>query len=105
MAFAFGRALGPAVTRNRLRRRLRHALAQRPLPAGLYLFGARPAAAQQSFSELMCDLDRMLAKLPRAGSSQVTGAAMPVMHTNTVTAPDTETVTVTDGLSARPVGG
>ncbi len=49
VAFAIGRRVGPAVVRNRLRRRLRDELgglarAQR-LPAGAYLVALAPAAA------------------------------------------------------------
>jgi ribonuclease P protein component len=60
VAFAIGRAFGPAVARNRLRRRLRALLAASPPPAGLYLFGAQPAAAERSSAELASDLQRML---------------------------------------------
>jgi ribonuclease P protein component len=60
VAFAIGRAYGPAVVRNRLRRRLRALLAASPPPPGLYLIGAQPAAARQSSAELAFDLRRML---------------------------------------------
>ena len=50
VAFAIGRRVGPAVVRNRLRRRLRDELAglERAgrLPRGSYLVGLAPAAAQ-----------------------------------------------------------
>ena len=65
VAYAIGRAVGPAVTRNRVRRRLR-ALVQikfTALPAGLYLVGATPAAAQRSFDELSFDLDRLVSTI------------------------------------------
>jgi ribonuclease P protein component len=57
LAFAVGRAVGPAVTRNRLRRRLRAALqdvtrAEGDLPAGWYLLGVAPSGAGASFSTL-----------------------------------------------------
>ncbi|MCB0979293.1 MAG: ribonuclease P protein component [Ilumatobacteraceae bacterium] len=69
VAYALGRALGPAVVRNRVRRRLRAGLAVASsdgrLPAGYYLFGAQPSAATRSFSELMFDLSTLLARLPR----------------------------------------
>jgi len=49
VAYALGRPVGGAVVRNRLRRQLRHALADEArtagLPAGWYLIGAGPAAA------------------------------------------------------------
>jgi ribonuclease P protein component len=68
VAFAIGRAVGPAVARNRLRRRLRAILTTRqpPLPAGLYLFGARPAAVARSFAELEADVSTMLDRMARA---------------------------------------
>jgi ribonuclease P protein component len=52
VAFAVGVAVGPAVVRNRLRRRLRAILRNADLPGGLYLFGATPAAAALDFPEL-----------------------------------------------------
>ena len=56
MAFSIGRAYGPAVARNRLRRQLRAILAeldrQRPLPPGLLMIGARPAAIELTFDQL-----------------------------------------------------
>jgi ribonuclease P protein component len=52
VAFAIGVAVGPAVVRNRLRRRIRAILRDADLPGGLYLFGATPAAASLDFPEL-----------------------------------------------------
>jgi len=52
VAFAIGRAVGPAVRRNRLRRRLRAILRSSDLPAGLYLIGVRPATDEHTFAEL-----------------------------------------------------
>ncbi|MFZ9629006.1 MAG: ribonuclease P protein component [Ilumatobacteraceae bacterium] len=67
VAFSVGRALGPAVVRNTVRRRLRAAAqtaqAQGLLPAGDYLIGARPPAAECSYDELSADLMRMLRSL------------------------------------------
>ena len=64
VAFALGRALGPAVVRNRVRRRLRDMLrrasSESHLPPGWYLFGASPAAASRSFVELQFDLNLLL---------------------------------------------
>jgi RNase P protein component len=56
VAYALGRAIGPAVVRNRLRRRLRVLIDDVSLPPGLYLIGAQPDAAQRSGSELAFDL-------------------------------------------------
>jgi len=64
VAYALGRAIGPAVVRNRLRRQLRALLDAAALPPGLYLIGAQPVAAQRSRSELAFDLQRLVASLP-----------------------------------------
>lgn len=67
VAYALGRALGPAVVRNRVRRRLRAMLQQessaRGLPPGSYLFGAQPAAGTRSFVELQFDLQQLLVRI------------------------------------------
>jgi len=67
VAFALGRALGPAVVRNRVRRQLRAMLRQAssvaPLPPGTYLFGAQPSAASRAFVELQFDLAQILRRL------------------------------------------
>jgi ribonuclease P protein component len=65
VAYAIGRAVGPAVTRNRIRRRLRALLRARStqLEPGLYLIGVRSAAAPPSFDELTFDLDRLLRRM------------------------------------------
>ena len=56
VAFAIGRALGPAVTRNKLRRRLRAILVeldrQGLVPSALMLIGATPAAKELTFDQL-----------------------------------------------------
>jgi ribonuclease P protein component len=69
VGFAIGRAVGTAVDRNRVRRRLRALIASRAalgrFPAGLYLIGAKPAAVSASFSSLGADLDRLLALAAR----------------------------------------
>jgi ribonuclease P protein component len=56
VAFAIGRAIGPAVVRNQIRRRLRVLLVETALPPGSYLIGARPAIAGRSFAELRRDV-------------------------------------------------
>ena len=63
VAYALGRAIGPAVVRNRLRRRLRAALENISLPPGLYLIGAQPTAAHRSQSELLFDLGRLVGSI------------------------------------------
>ncbi len=52
VAFAIGRAVGTAVQRNRLRRRLRAVLAGSDVPPGLYLIGARVPACEHTFAEV-----------------------------------------------------
>jgi ribonuclease P protein component len=56
VAYAIGKPVGDAVTRNRLRRQLRSIVAERSrkgeLACGAYLVGAQPAAGLLSFAEL-----------------------------------------------------
>jgi RNase P protein component len=63
VAYALGRAIGPAVVRNRLRRQLRAMLDGSSLPPGLYLIGARPSATQRSSSELAFDVSHLVASV------------------------------------------
>ena len=67
VAFAIGRAHGPAVTRNTVRRRLRAMLQAASsvghLPPGEYLFGGRPGIGERSSTELQFDLDQLLRRL------------------------------------------
>ena len=68
VAYAIGRPVGPAVVRNRIRRRLRaivvhHADAIRP---AWYLIGVRPAAATRSYEELNTMFERILQRIPEA---------------------------------------
>jgi ribonuclease P protein component len=63
VAYALGRAIGPAVARNRLRRRLRALLTAIELPPGFYLIGAQPIAAHRSRSELEFDLLKLVASV------------------------------------------
>ena len=63
VAYALGRAIGPAVVRNRLRRQLQAHLRASSLPGGLYLIGAQPSAVQRSFVELEFDLRRLVASV------------------------------------------
>jgi ribonuclease P protein component len=54
VAYAIGRGMGNAVSRNRARRRLRAAVSHLApeLPSGAYLIGATPAATTVPFAEL-----------------------------------------------------
>ena len=63
VAYAIGRAYGPAVQRNRTRRQLRSLLDARSLPPGQYLFGVRPEAASRSYTELAADLDVLIRRI------------------------------------------
>lgn len=66
VAYSVGRRVGPAVVRNRVRRRLRAAAREIDvttggLPAGAYLVSVRPAATERSYGELRDDLGAALA--------------------------------------------
>jgi ribonuclease P protein component len=66
VAYAIGRRVGPAVVRNRVRRRLRAAareidVATGGLPTGAYLVSVRPEATKRSYGELRDDLVAALA--------------------------------------------
>jgi ribonuclease P protein component len=66
VGFVVSRAVGPAVIRNRVRRRLRHLMRERiaGLPAGsLVVVRALPAAAGVSFRDLGAELDRCLQRV------------------------------------------
>jgi ribonuclease P protein component len=68
VGFIVGRAVGPAVVRNQVRRRLRHLVRERlgGLPAGAGLvIRAKPVAAATGFDELGVQLDRALASVRR----------------------------------------
>jgi ribonuclease P protein component len=66
VGFVTSKAVGPAVVRNRVRRRLRHVMAERlgALPAGaIVVVRALPASAAASSRELATDVDRALSRL------------------------------------------
>jgi ribonuclease P protein component len=64
VAFALSRALGSAVTRNRLRRRLRAILSTIELPPGMMLIGATPAATGLTFDQLRLNTIDLMSQLP-----------------------------------------
>ncbi|NQY57560.1 MAG: ribonuclease P protein component [Ilumatobacteraceae bacterium] len=76
VGFAIPRAMGTAVARNRLRRRLRALLRTRDMPPGEYVFGTinttrsantssiRRQSTERSFEQLRHEVDQLLARLP-----------------------------------------
>jgi ribonuclease P protein component len=75
VAFAITRAYGPAVNRNRLRRRLRSILRElersEPLPPILLLIGVRPQPIELTFDQLEDELTALIREI----RSQQTSAA------------------------------
>lgn len=71
--FVVSKAVGPAVVRNRVKRRLRHLVAQRlnrfP-PNSVLVIRALPASANASHADLARDLDSALARLGAGGADK-----------------------------------
>jgi ribonuclease P protein component len=66
VGFIVSKAVGTAVTRNRVKRRLRHLVRERigALPAsGVLVVRANPAAGAASYRELASELDRCLLRV------------------------------------------
>lgn len=66
VGFVVSKAVGTAVVRNRVKRRLRHAVRERvdALPAGSVLVvRAQPAAAATPYPQLVADLDHCLQRV------------------------------------------
>lgn len=67
VAYAVGRKVGPAVVRNRVRRRLRVVVAELAAGGGLapgdYLVAASPAAASTTFATLRAEMITACAEL------------------------------------------
>ena len=67
VAFAITRAYGPAVTRNRLRRRLRSILRELdrsdPLPPILLMIGPRPSTIELTFDQLRQELTALIEQI------------------------------------------
>ena len=74
VAYAIGRRVGPAVARNRLRRRLRAAVREiqrdEGLAPGAYLIGARADAIGRPYRELRADLTAALVAAAGAGAPE-----------------------------------
>ena len=63
MGFVVSKAVGAAVTRNLVKRRLRHLARERTAllpPESMVVVRALPGAAQASYDELASELDRCL---------------------------------------------
>ena len=77
VGFAVPRAVGPAVVRNRVRRRLRGVLAERAargqLPAGSWLFIVRPAAGAWTSEQFGEVVDAAVARRGTAGVGPAAG--------------------------------
>ncbi len=66
VAFAIGRAVGSAVVRNRVRRRLRMLISAEQLPPGRYLIGARPPVTKRTFEELRMEVQALCERIRAA---------------------------------------
>ena len=68
VAFAVGRAVGPAVTRNRIRRRLRAILTELDragaLPPVTMLIGATPSVCKLTFDQMRSELAQLMSMIP-----------------------------------------
>ncbi|MCW2844280.1 MAG: ribonuclease protein component [Nocardioides sp.] len=74
VGFVVSKAVGPAVVRNLVKRRLRHLARERTAslsPRDMLVVRALPAAADASYDELARELDRCLAKLGVAAGNAV----------------------------------
>lgn len=66
VGFVVSKAVGPAVTRNRVKRRLRHLMRERVAglaDGSLLVVRAQPAAAGATYADLGEELDRCLARV------------------------------------------
>jgi ribonuclease P protein component len=66
VGFVVARSVGPAVTRNRVKRRLRHLMRERVIDladGSLLVVRAQPAAADASYRDLGAELDRCLRRV------------------------------------------
>ncbi len=78
VGFVVSKAVGNAVTRNRVKRRLRHLFRELPwaLPvSGVLVVRALPASAEAEYSGLRADLSHCLARLSGAAVPTTSGSA------------------------------
>jgi len=78
VGFVVSRAVGPAVTRNLVKRRLRHLARERTAglpPHGMLVVRALPAAATATFAELSQEFDRCLDKARGGSAASLTKGA------------------------------
>jgi ribonuclease P protein component len=68
VAYSVGKRVGPAVVRNRVKRRLRAIVADLAPGPGAYLVSVRPEAAVRSYDELSVDVHGAFARLDAGGS-------------------------------------
>ena len=84
IGFSVSKKVGVAVVRNRTKRRLREAV--RPLlpqlRSGLYVFVARPAAAELSFQELNAKVHYLMRKVEALRPRSEEKASAPTAQTN-----------------------
>jgi ribonuclease P protein component len=73
VAFSTPKRIGPAVTRNRLRRQLRELMRVRSarLTSGWYLLAVEPEAVDKSWGQLGTTLDRLLDHVQNHAKSSV----------------------------------
>lgn len=75
VAYAIGKRVGGAVERNRIRRRLRVALAELDPAPGAYLVSVAPAATSLSFDDLKALVSGAMAALPPSPPALLEGAS------------------------------
>jgi ribonuclease P protein component len=71
VAYAIGRAVGPATTRNRIRRRLRAIVREQSsvIPPAWLLIAVTPAVAELTFEQLRTEVTTLLSRLTNRPSA------------------------------------
>jgi ribonuclease P protein component len=71
VAYAIGRAVGPATTRNRIRRRLRAILRELAptMPRAWLLISVAPPAVELTFDQLRVEVTRLITQLSSQSSA------------------------------------